>query len=74
MDIVRSMINYIEIHTIRVIISILGLFIISTILGTIGIHIHSLILKGLSFGCFTTVMGVALGYAILNPLLIESEA
>ena len=74
MDIVRNVINYIEIHTIRVIISILGLFIVSTVLGTIGIHIHSLILKGLSFVCFVTVMGVALGYAILNPLLIESEA
>ena len=74
MDIVRNAINYIETHTIRVIISILGLFIVSTVLGTIGIHIHSLILKGLSFVCFVTVMGVALGYAILNPLLIESEA
>lgn len=69
MDIVKNIIDYIEMHTIQIFISILGLFLLSTILGTIGIHIHSLILKGLSFGCFFIVMTISLGYAILNPLL-----
>lgn len=69
MNVVRNIIDYIEMHTIQIFISILGLFLLSTILGTIGIHIHSLILKGLSFGCFLIVMTISLGYAILNPLL-----
>lgn len=68
MNVVRNIIDYIEMHTIQIIISILGLFLLSTILGTIGIHIHSLILKGLSFGCFLIVMAISLGYAICNPL------
>lgn len=69
MNVVRNIIDYIEMHTIQIFISILGLFLLSTILGTIGIHIHSLILKGLSFGCFLIVMTISLGYAICNPLL-----